>query len=90
LDDKWLFAQEDITLMAKACGFSRIEFVAHNDHPTLFRDIANVQIRLATGLSDLKLPAWATDILDEFDKALPKVVKRRMMLEGTMVFTKDG
>lgn len=90
MDDKWLFAPEDITQMAKASGFSKVEFVAHNDHATLFRDIANVQIRLATGLNDLKLPPWATAILDSFDAALPKVVKRRMMLEGTVVMTKGA
>lgn len=88
LDDKWLFSQERIREIAERYGFSKVEFVPHNDHPTLYRDIARIQLRLATGLDNLELPAWAVDILDEFDAALPKAVKRRIMLEGTIVLTK--
>jgi SAM-dependent methyltransferase len=88
LDDKWLFSQERITGVARGHGFSRVEFVPHNDHPTLYRDIARIQLRLATGLDTLELPAWALGILDEFDAALPMAVKRRIMLEGTIVLTK--
>lgn len=88
MDDKWLFAPEDITRMAKAAGFSEVQFIAHNDHASLFRDTAAVQIRLATGLTELRLPDWANTILDAYDAALPGVVKRRMMFEGTIVMTK--
>lgn len=88
LDDKWLFAQERIASAAEARGFTRVAFVPHNDHETLFRDVAGVQIRLASGLDTLQLPDWAIAILDEFDAAMPMVVKRRMMLEGTIVLTK--
>ena len=62
----------------------------HNDHPTLYRDVAGIQLRLATGLETLELPGWALDILDEFDAALPSTAKRRLMLEGTIVLTKGS
>ena len=88
MDDKWLFSQEVIRGVARDCGFSSVEFVPHNDHPTLYRDVATIQLRLASGLDSLTLPAWAEAILDEFDTALPLLVKRRMMLEGTIVMTR--
>ena len=88
MDDKWLFSQERIQRMAKVQGFSAVEFVPHNDHPTLYRDIAQVQLRLATGLDSLDLPVWVLAVFDEFDAALPLIVKRRMMLEGSIVLTR--
>jgi SAM-dependent methyltransferase len=90
LDDKWLFSQERITTAARAHGFAKVEFVPHNDQRHLYREIARIQLRLATGLDTLVLPAWALDILEEFDAALPSVVKRRAMLEGTIVLTRSA
>ena len=88
MDDKWLFSQEHIAKMAEKCGFSKVEFIPHMDHPTMYRDVAEVQIRLAAGSDELKLPAWALEILDGLDRAIPPMTKRRMMLEGTIVLTK--
>jgi ubiquinone/menaquinone biosynthesis C-methylase UbiE len=88
MDDKWLFAQERIARMARTYGFSSVEFVAHNDHPTLYRDLAQVQLRLATGLDSLALPDWALAVFDDFDAALPPIIKRRMMMEGSIVLTR--
>lgn len=90
LDDKWLFSREHITTAVRDCGFSEIRFVSHNDHPTLYRDVALVQLRLGTGRDDLVLPDWATDILDGFDRALPRPVKGLLMLEGSVVLTKGA
>ena len=42
----------------------------------------------SSGLDSLALPDWAIAILDEFDAALPGPVKRLLMLEGSIVFTK--
>ncbi len=88
MDDKWLFSQELIQRAARACGFRSVEFVPHNDHATLYRDVATIQLRLASGLDSLSLPKWAEAILDEFDGALPMMAKRRMMLEGTIVMVR--
>jgi SAM-dependent methyltransferase len=88
LDDKWLFSAEVITHIAREAGFSKVEIVPHNDHPNLYRDTAEVQLRLESGVADLAFPGWARDILDEFDEAIPLWAKRRTMLEGTIVLTK--
>jgi len=90
MDDKWLFSRELFERMARDSGFSEVRFVPHNDHASLYRDAAAVQIRLATGSETLDLPPWALAILDEFDAALPGPVKRLLMLEGTIVMTKGG
>ncbi|MEO8115773.1 MAG: class I SAM-dependent methyltransferase [Phenylobacterium sp.] len=88
MDDKWLFSRERIEILARRSGFSAVSFVPHNDHDSLYRDMAAVQLRLATGLDTLTLPDWALTIMDDFDRALPPPVKRLLMLEGSIVLTK--
>ena len=80
LDDKWLFSREQFEADALAAGFAQVRFVPHNDHATLYRDMAFVQLRLGTGLSDLTLPDWAMAILDGVDAALPGPVARLELL----------
>lgn len=88
LDDKWLFSRERVSVMAKEAGFADVRFVPHNDRPDLYQLTASIQLRLATGRTDLPLPDWATDILKSFDAALPQSVKRAAMLQGTIALTK--
>ena len=88
LEQKWLFSRESLETAARAFGFREVRFLPHNDHETLYRDMAFVHLRLSSGLDSLTLPDWALAILDEFDAALPGPVKRLLMLEGSIVFTK--
>jgi SAM-dependent methyltransferase len=88
LDDKWLFSRTRVQAMAQAGGFETVRFVPHNTHKTLYRDIAAVQLRLATGRSDLSLPDWAMGILDTFDAAITVHAKQEQTLEATIVLTK--
>ena len=90
LDDKWLFSREGIEQIARQAGFASARFVTHAEGPALYRKTVGIQLRLATGRDDLELPAWAMDILDSFDAALPPPVKRLLMLEGSIVLTKAG
>jgi SAM-dependent methyltransferase len=87
-DDKWLFSRTGVESMALAAGFTTVRFTPHNDHPTLYRDVASVSLRLASGRDDLALPDWAMAILDSFDAAITLNAKRELMLEGTIVLTK--
>lgn len=88
LDDKWLFSREQFQDMAASAGFASVRFLSHNNHPTLYREVALVQLRLGSGSDTLGLPTWANDILDSFDRAMPKAVKNLLMLEGSVVLTK--
>jgi SAM-dependent methyltransferase len=90
LDDKWLFSREFIEKAAQDCGFASARFLSHNNHATFYRDQTQVQLRLGTGRDDLALPDWATAIMDDFDRALPRSVKNLLMLEGSVVLTKGG
>ncbi len=87
-DDKWLFSRTRIAESARAAGFDVVQFAPHNDHPTLYRDMMAVHIRLQTGRADLELPAWALAILDRFDAALTLHAKRELMVEGSIVLTR--
>ena len=88
MDDKWLFSREQFEGMARDAGFASVRFLSHNNHPSLYRDIAHVQLRLGSGQDDLSLPDWADVILDSFDRAMPKPTKNLFMLEGSVVLTK--
>ena len=90
LDDKWLFSRTRVREMARAAGFESVRFVPHNTHATLYRDIAAVHLRLATGRGDLVMPDWAMAILDSFDAAIAAHAKQEQMLEATIVLTKAG
>jgi len=85
LDQKWLFSRESLEAGARALGFLDVAFVPHNDHETLYRDVAGLQVRSVTGRDDATLPRWALDVLDSFDRALRPPVKRLLMLEGTVI-----
>lgn len=89
-DDKWLFSRTGVETLARAAGFETVRFVPHNDHASLYRDTANVHLRLASGRDDLTLPDWANAILDEFDAAMTLNAKRELMVEGSIVLTKAG
>ena len=88
LDDKWLFSRELFEGMARNAGFASVRFLSHNNHDSLYRDVAAVQLRLGSGLDTLTLPDWANDILDSFDRAFPQATKNALMLEGSVVLTK--
>ena len=88
LDDKWLFSRSRVSASAKAAGFETVQFVPHAGHPTLYRDMTAVQLRLGSGRADLSLPDWANAIVDSFDAALTRDAKRELMMEGTIVLTK--
>jgi SAM-dependent methyltransferase len=89
-DDKWLFSRTRIEISARAAGFETIRFVPHNDHTTLYRDVAATHLRLSVGHDGLRFPDWAGDILDSFDAAMTLSAKRELMVEGTIVLTKGS
>jgi SAM-dependent methyltransferase len=85
MEQKWLFSRESLEAAARGLGFREVIFTPHNDHETLYRDAASVQVRAVTGRDDAGLPDWALGVLDSFDRALRPPVKRLLMLEGTIV-----
>jgi SAM-dependent methyltransferase len=87
-DDKWLFSRTGVEAMARNAGFETVRFVPHNDHPSLYRDVAASHLRLSVGHDDLRFPDWATAILDGFDAVMTLNAKREFMVEGTIVLSK--
>ena len=85
LEQKWLFSRESLETAARGFGFREVRFLPHNDHETLYRDVAAMQVRMVTGQPEATLPDWALAVLDSFDRALRPPVKRLLMLEGTVV-----
>ena len=90
LDDKWLFSRTWIEEWAAKAGFADVRFVPHKDHPSLYRDLAIVHVRLSTGRADLTFPDWALAILDSVDAAFTLHAKRELMVEASIVLTKGA
>ena len=88
LDDKWLFSRARIEASARAAGFGEVRFKPHGGKPTIYREMAAVQLRLGSGRDDLVLPPWAEAILAAFDEALTRDAKLEMMMEGAIVLTR--
>jgi len=88
LDDKWLFSRSRIEGWARKAGFATVQFTPHRSHPTLYKDMAAVQLRLGSGRADLAYPDWTLAILDSVDAAFTSDAKRELMLEGTIVLSK--
>jgi len=85
---KWVFASESIAAAANSMGFASVQFFTHNDHPSFYRDIAEVKLRDTSGLERIELPDWAWAIFREFDEALTPAVKRLLPIEGSIVLTR--
>jgi SAM-dependent methyltransferase len=90
LDDKWLFSRAGLEASARAAGFAEVRFKPHGGKPTIYREMAAVQLRLGSGRDDLVLPTWAEDILASFDAALTRDAKLEMMMEGTVILAKGA
>ncbi len=88
LDDKWLFSRTRIEASARAAGFGEVRFKPHGGKPTIYREMAAVQLRLSSGRDDLVLPPWAQAIMAAFDEALTRDAKLELMMEGAIVLTR--
>lgn len=86
LDDKWLFSPSCLRQLGAETGFELevLEPIA-GDLTHLFRD--RVRSLIAnSGLDDVPLPERMWTILDQFDSEISEHLKRRMSLEGIVIF----
>jgi len=84
LEDKWIFAPEQIVAWGREAGFSEVIVRGNQDHPGMYRDYALMQLNMALPEA-AALPDWALQIMDSVDASLTPAVRRRMLLEGTIV-----
>ena len=84
LEDKWIFAPEQIVAWGREAGFSEVIVRGNQDHPGMYRDYALMQLRMALPEA-AELPDWAVQIMESVDASLTPAVRRRMLLEGTIV-----
>lgn len=87
LEDKWIFAPEWIVEQGRAAGFSSVIVRGNQDHPGMYREYALMQLRIASPEA-AAVPDWALEIMDAFDASLTPAVRKRMLLEGTIVMRK--
>jgi SAM-dependent methyltransferase len=87
LEDKWIFAPEQIVAWGREAGFGSVIVRGNQDHAGMYRDYALMQLRMALPEA-AALPDWALQILESVDASLTPAVRRRMLLEGTIVMRK--
>jgi ubiquinone/menaquinone biosynthesis C-methylase UbiE len=90
LDDKWLFTKSFFADICRRSGCRLVE-LRNNKEEALaqaFTDQLLENLKLS-GLGHHPLPSWVLEICGEFDQHLDVSLKRRLVLDGTVVLKKD-
>lgn len=85
IDDKWLFTRSYIEERARQAGFTQVTIYPLHDIERPFSRQTEVNLQLALAAPRERLPAWAWDILDYFDRVFSAEMKRDLMIEGCII-----
>jgi len=92
IDDKWLFTRSYFEALAATLGYVSVEIEPLNPSDEPFRLQTRTNLRLALGLPEdavvNALPSWAWNILQDFDAAFSRELKRDLPIEARIVFTR--
>jgi SAM-dependent methyltransferase len=88
LEDKWIFSPEWIQDEGRAAGFAEVIVRNNWKHETMYGDYLRIQLRMQAGAEAQELPGWALTMLSEFDASFTPAMRRRMILEGTILMRK--
>jgi SAM-dependent methyltransferase len=88
LEDKWIFSPEWMVREGLEAGFSSVVVRGNQDHLGMYGDYVKTQLRMAVGQEAAEMPGWAHELMAGFDRSLTDDVRRRMMLEATIVMRK--
>ena len=89
LDDKWLFTRKFFADLCRSNGCQLLE-IRNNKEEALAQAFTNQLLENLTlsGLGHHALPRWVLEICEEFDRHLDVSLKRRLVLDGTVVIRK--
>jgi SAM-dependent methyltransferase len=88
LEDKWIFSPEWMVREGLEAGFSSVVVRGNQDHLGMYGDYVKTQLRMSVGQEAAEMPGWAHELMAGFDRSLTDDVRRRMMLEATIVMRK--
>ncbi len=91
VDDKWLFTRQYFEELAERYHFS--DCLLYPLYPlelvtTQFVLQTEINLRLVLGKGREALPDWAWQIIERYDNAFSEDLKKELLLEGTVIFTK--
>ena len=88
LDDKWLFTRAVLEELGERAGFSDLRIDVLDEVESPFTHQTRKNLRHAAGLEVEALPEWAWNHLACFDQAFSEEVRRELLIEGCITFTK--
>ena len=88
IDDKWLFTRSYIEQRARAAGFDEVQIYPIHDVQQPFSNQTAVNLSLAAGATRERMPAWAWEILDYYDRVFSLELKRDLFIEACIILKK--
>ncbi len=88
LDDKWLFARSYLERVANGCGFTDLAVYPLYGVNQLFTTQVSTDLRRCLGKDHNCLPAWAQQLLAEYDQHFSVDTRQDLILEGGIVLRK--
>ena len=88
IDDKWLFTRSYIEQTARAAGFDDVLIYPIHDVQRPFSNQTEVNLSLGAGAARERMPAWAWDILDYYDRVFSLELKRDLFIEACIILRK--
>ncbi len=88
IDDKWLFTRSYIEERARAAGFDEVLIYPIHDVERPYSRQTEVNLSLGLGASPERLPPWAWEILDYYDRAFSLELKRDLFIEACIILRK--
>ena len=90
MDDKWLFTRSYIEERARAAGFDEVLIYPIHAVERPFSHQTEVNLSLGIGASAERLPGWAWEILDYYDRLFSMELKRDLFIEACIILRKNG
>jgi SAM-dependent methyltransferase len=88
IDDKWLLTRSYVEEKARAAGFDEVLIYPIHDVERPYSRQTEVNLSLGLGASPERMPAWAWEILDYYDRVFSLELKRDLLIEGCIILRK--
>lgn len=88
LDDKWVFDESYLALLAAQLGLAKVEVHPAQADLTHVFEAAFKSVLADSGNQELPIPETVLDCVREFDRCIDPALKRRFCPTGIIVFTK--
>jgi hypothetical protein len=89
IDDKWLVTRSYIEERARKAGFEKVLIYPIHDVERPFSHQTEANLSLTLGASRDRMPEWAWDIIDYYDRVFSRELKRDLFIEACVILQKN-